>query len=388
MAWEAGTHSMKPYPIHILTLLVWLASYNGWAQELTPAQVATGDVQLGSADYQVQTPLAAPYKHGFLMQGKTPAWGHRLHSGLRGSTTLVYSRLRDASQPLFTYTGTGGIFERACFSGKFRTDEPTLADLILLGVYGDGTGLGTGKVTFRDMTFAYGSVGIDVGRNLGDGNCDNLTFDGATKFLGLTECLRVNNSMGMHQRFQAVECRGCETFARFNAGGDLKVSSLFVVGPTTVLKIGTPGPGENNGLFNIGDIKSDQQSGSGFKLLDIAPPVAGEHPSRGRVTFDSGLIAYDSYTADGATLATICGAWRVTLRDYENLQGRTFKLTAVEHKGIQFRPILIIENCTLENGVGETPLDLIHPDSSGYTFVARGCVDSRGKRLPDVEVIR
>lgn len=334
-------------------------------------------ISLFGADYLISDTLTWGTKIGLGLYGVAPGISIRPHPNIAGVATRLVWRGSDDGRPMLILQGSHASLGGFALSGKLTRNDVPATSLVGIRIEKVVRGVGTGKSHFSMIGCHAMDVGIQIGAPgaINMHNCDLISCDwyNATN---VRAAYQINNQMGMGHHFGNVVLRGCETFAEVFAGGDLVVDKLFTAGPCTLLSIRAPGPGPNNGLFRISNVKVDQQAGSGFKLLSME----GHSPID--VTFDGGIIAYDNYATDDATLVDAVGGCRIVLRDWRNLQPGMIKLTAVkDRRGKWLQPHVTIETSRLN--VSDAA-ELIHADSTGpFTFVVRDCANGYGKAIPD-----
>lgn len=336
---------------------------------------------LQGGDYLFSDTLRIPAVIGFSMHGVAPGEDRAPNSTYRGAATRLVWRGPDDGRPGILCSCTQGRFG-ITLSGKLKRNDPVPQHWVAWR-WEHVKGIGTGKSHFDWFAATDCAVGMQFGTRLTEHNNDNVSF--TTLFLdGCGAGLQLNNQMAMGIHAQTIHAVSAKRIVEVNAGGAVYADSVKAIGPTTLLYIGSPGPGSNNGIFRFANVKVDQHAGSGFMLLDMAEASPID------VTFEGGLIAYDDYTADGALLVNALGGARVVLRDWKNLQGGTMKLKGVRkkdpsdgmHKWVP--PHLTVETSRIGGGVDGSLGKLIHAESVHFTFRGRDCTGGGNTPLEDL----
>ena len=107
------------------------------------------------------------------------------------------------------------------------------------------------------MTFShFGGSGIQCGREYGDGNCADMSFD-HLEFYQCLSGLRVLNSQGMNFAIRFCQAYECEQIFDFEGGGKLWCGLLSDADNGRMLRLCRQGTG--NGIFSFGLIACDRE---------------------------------------------------------------------------------------------------------------------------------
>ena len=216
-----------------------------------------GVLEFSSGVYRITRTIELPSGYGFTMKGAGVAtrppskgildrggpWIHNEYPFL--ATAILWDG--PIGQPMFTYGGEGGSFDRLSWWGggaeagiHFR--NPVRRDQ-------KRPGIASGHTTFGHVSFAALKNGIKCGVEYYDGNIGDFTYN-HIEFYKCGTGIHVMNSMSMNHSLVYCQTSACGTAFDFESGGKFACQLFSAEGTDTILRTGRQGNGNEAFYFS------------------------------------------------------------------------------------------------------------------------------------------
>lgn len=186
------------------------------------------------------------------------------------SSTFIHAGTRVAQETLLTYQGQQFELSHVNLWGGTAAEiaAAAIAKCPRLLQITKGVGPGTGKALFNQVAFSYGTIGVNIGLDVNEANCDMLTFFKCF-FEECDTAVKVNNLQAMDHVYRECHIRTCTIFCDVHAGGHFKVEDGAVSSPTIIYNFNpasSAGYGPNGASYIIDNLKVDSQAANSYMV--------------------------------------------------------------------------------------------------------------------------
>ena len=186
-------------------------------------------------------------------------------------------------------------------------------------VHRSGPGIGAGGHNLHDLSLIGYEHGIRMGEAPADVNCDGMLIAN-TSFFRCQNAITLKNGQSMGHHIENIKSVRCKNFLKVEAGGDVWVESVTMIGGTLLALQDVSGRymGHNNADYRFQGVKYDSQSEDELKLVEMEQDFLS-----GTASFEHVHFAIPGGVEPEVTHLQLKGGFATTLDRCKNLRTRS-----------------------------------------------------------------
>ena len=353
----------KSKNITILRSEAWMADIAAWEPGRESCYILSEPV-----DYGLAETLTLPFKTGGSIGGTCGGQYVPPNHALRGLlSALVWHGNKHS--PAIQLCGVEQLVERLTILG---------APIGVL-LHKPAAGLGTGKVSLRDLWLSECDVGVQCGYVEEEHNCDCTVLDRVFFHGCIKSCVKLVNTQSMGHTVSGCWflSTGADCFT-VEGGGNLWVAASTVAKAERLLHLtGRRAIGSNNASYVFEQIKIDDHAGPKCELVRM------EQEGSCNIVFRDCHVGCDDYAKEDGRMFVVRGGTALTVDNFYNLQPRTVEWHYKRRRGPDDMPNLFFNRSRIYGA--ESPTDILSTATSAGPahVVIRDCYSGNGVPLDD-----